>query len=80
MADELQPIEGDRCPRFRAFTLDRDGHPDGECVFECERIEDLYKFRRRQDQRYKWKVDGHWMTSTEFETWKNSQDQPTGDR
>jgi hypothetical protein len=72
MLDESRSIEGERSPRFRAFTLDRDGHAH-ECVFECAELAGLEGFKPRIDKRYKWRVDGHWMTASEFEAWKEKQ-------
>jgi hypothetical protein len=58
-------IEGERGKRFRAYSLDSDGRPL-ECVFECDELSELTGFKPRADQRYKWRVDGCYMTPTEF--------------
>ena len=65
-------VEGEPGPRFRAFALDRDGNPD-ERVFTCNELSELEGFKPRADRRYKWQVDGRWMTTSEFEAWKARQ-------
>lgn len=65
-------IEGERGPRFRVYALDREGQPR-ECVFECDEVSELTGFRRRADQRYKWRVDGRYLMEAEFEAWKARQ-------
>jgi hypothetical protein len=62
-------IEGERSKRFRAFDLDREGNPH-ECVFECNEPSELEGFKPRADRRYKWRIDGRWMTASEFAAWR----------
>jgi hypothetical protein len=54
-------VEGERGPRFQIFDLDIEGNPH-ECVFESDEPSELERFKRRADKRYKWRIDGRWMT------------------
>lgn len=62
-------VEGERGPRFQIFDLDIEGNPH-ECVFESDEPSELERFKRRADKRYKWRIDGRWMTASEFAAWK----------
>lgn len=65
-------VEGQPNPRFQAFTLDIDGNAH-ECVFARNELLELKDFKPRADRRYKWKVDGRWMSSSEFDRWRAQQ-------
>ena len=64
-------IEGEPSKRFRIFRLDGDGEPS-ECVCEFDTVEQV-RWPTRQDRRHKIRVDGKFMTATEFAKWAKSQ-------
>jgi len=70
-------VEGELSPRFQAFTLNISGEVY-ECVFTCNDLLQLQEFTRRADKRYKWRVDGLWMSSSEFDEWRTRQSALSG--
>lgn len=64
-------IEGERSPRFQAHRITSEGHVLDR-VFECNEASELERFKPRADWLYKWKVDGHWLTASEFAARKPS--------
>lgn len=65
-------IEGEKSKRIRIFRVGNDGEIIAGVVAEYDTLEEMSVFSPRRDWRYKFRVDGKYMTQAEFTEWRKT--------